>query len=451
MIIADYLAKIFLMFRLFLLLSAGALFGFYLYGSSDTASGYFAVSSIEKSIVFTNKIQNVLPMEAYYLDLNSDGRNDFIIGQLNQINIFKPSGFLFIEQREDGSFYDNTPNYITDLKTFHIRHVVQADFNRDGINDLFVADHGVDVRPFLGGQGQILIGSKTPPYFRNETASRIPAHKLFTFNSIAADFNNDNFIDIFLSNYLTKTGFPTVLINDGKGVFHFDKSLFAHSRLFPKSVEYAINCYMYSVFIDLDGDGVNELVAGACNRKGTKDAIFKIGPDGVGRKVKNALPDYLEEGWGSIYVSTKDMNMDGKLDIVTVTHNLDYDRGTINILYNKGNLNFEKSKFSFAIEFKPEHKFFIPNVILEDLNGDKRPDVLFALRDTSAGKAPPLKHYIHLFLNEGDEQFNNKTELFDNIQESPLSLSVDKDPKTGQNEILFLSFLGELQKIKLSF
>lgn len=417
------------------------MFAFLNYGLKPTIVSY----SIEKSQAFVNANECENPLEAAFLDLNSDGRKDFIVGKINHCDPRIPSGFIFLEQSLDGQFYNNTKNYIVGLKAFHPRNFTQADFNGDGIKDLFIADHGIDLPPFPGAQGQILIGSKTPPFFINETNVRLPLKRDFTFNAPVADVNGDGFSDILLSNHLGHGRYPILLINDGKGFFHENSDIFPHTNRDYK------NCFMYSAFIDLDNDGVDELVAGADSYRGGKDAIFKKNSAGKFEEVVGAIPNYLAKDWSTVSFSFEDLNGDGRKDIIAVNHNKGFTKGNVNLFFNKGNLHFEKASYVFDINYEDSNKFWIPQVLIEDVNDDSRPDIIFFLKSNPEAHLYPLRNIFHLFLNNGGGRFENITSQLTELNSNYMTMGIAKNPKTGHKEIILLSYNGEISRVSLNF
>lgn len=136
----------------------------------------------------------------------------------------------------------------SNISTQHPRDVVVADFNGDGISDVYIADHGFDGLSFPGGQSKLLLG--TTKGFVDATQS-LPQKLEFTHSATAADINGDGHIDLFVGNFAMNP--PYFLINDGSANF-------VVKDLFPKSFDGSR--YTTSLLADLDGDGTFELILG---------------------------------------------------------------------------------------------------------------------------------------------------------------------------------------------
>lgn len=104
----------------------------------------------------------------------------------------------------------------------HPRHFAVADFNGDGIEDLFIADHGDDFFPYPGYQNLLLI-QNTAGQLINETATRLPQQWDFTHNVTAGDIDQDGDIDLFVLGGGGDTPASYLLINDGNGLFEIKR------------------------------------------------------------------------------------------------------------------------------------------------------------------------------------------------------------------------------------
>ncbi|HWJ95595.1 MAG TPA: VCBS repeat-containing protein, partial [Telluria sp.] len=89
------------------------------------------------------------------VDANHDGIVDILVfGAYYPFNGSNPSPqpALLMLGKGDGTYTPAPELLPAAFGTVHPREVVQADFNEDGLADLFIADHGYDAAPFPGAQ-----------------------------------------------------------------------------------------------------------------------------------------------------------------------------------------------------------------------------------------------------------------------------------------------------------
>jgi len=141
------------------------------------------------------------------------------------------------------------------------RKAVVADFNKDGIADVFVACHGYDNFPAPGEKNQL-----------NHGAS-------------AADINNDGYPDIVISN-----GSNIIFyINQQNGTFITDNSRTTNLNL-PYTAYYNIE------LIDVDNDGKIDIVTGGHEHENAITKIIYANSDGThGSRVLN-IPSIQAKG-----------------------------------------------------------------------------------------------------------------------------------------------------------
>ncbi len=186
-------------------------------------------------------------------DLNGDGLDD-IIFSAGSADVFDPVSPLVVLVNDGaGSFIDGTSNLIdgkTDLD-FAPRHLIIADFNGDGRNDVFGDVSGLDVldQPELqvGGLNLLLLSGPDEKLY-NVSTTHLPQVLDFAHGSSAADVDGDGDIDIWvnsggggLNSYL--------MFNDGDGAFSIvagiDESIGTQGRL-PEEL---FNNALWSLFV----------------------------------------------------------------------------------------------------------------------------------------------------------------------------------------------------------
>lgn len=128
------------------------------------------------------------------IDVNNDGWDDIF----QSAGIFKSK--LWINNK--GKFEDKTKEYFSNLlDTLIIQSSISGDFDNDGFSDLFICNFG-------SGVGS---GDKKPPLLlKNMNGKCFTQVYKSIFNEVGfytaaswGDINNDGFIDLYLTNYLS--------------------------------------------------------------------------------------------------------------------------------------------------------------------------------------------------------------------------------------------------------
>ncbi|PQB03454.1 FG-GAP repeat domain-containing protein [Aureitalea marina] len=183
---------------------------------------------------------------------------------------------------------------------------------------------------------------------------------------------------------------------------------------------------VHSSFGDMDGDGDQDVVVAEFG-KWTGALSLHLMEDGEYRKV------VLHNTPGAIKSYIKDMNGDGKLDIVAL-----FAQGSegIDIFYNDGRANFRRER---VLEFSPSMGSSFMNLI--DYNKDGYPDIVFTAGDNADYK-PLMKpwHGVYIFINDGQNNFRQEVFLHLNGAYNAVVEDFDLD---GDTDIAAISFFPD--------
>ena len=143
------------------------------------------------------------------------------------------------------------------------RKAVVADFNKDGIADVFVACHGYDSSPFPGEKSQLVLSTGKGQYTVTDIGD-----VAFTHGASAADVNND--------------GYPDLIVANGNNVYFYINQ---KNGTFIKDTTRILNLtsplpYYNVELIDIDNDGKIDVVVGGHENQGATTKVL-YGNDGV--------------------------------------------------------------------------------------------------------------------------------------------------------------------------
>lgn len=263
-----------------------------------------------------------------YLDANGDGLTDVFMatgefqlqGEVNSILAINDGAGNFTSSTTE--FKDNMP------PATHARKSIVSDFNNDGLQDIFVFDHGFDSYPYPGNNPKLIIQNTVGSF----SWSKLIDQTGFHHGGAAADIDNDGDIDVFVGGFD-----PFFYINDGQA--NFSKS----DDRFDKSLD-KIFC---AELIDVDEDGYVDLLVGAHEQDGDHTSIYW--GNSTGSFTSNLLTIIPSlDNYGTVLdFDAGDFDNDGDRDLVINrtgggTNNF-YSGQRIQLVMNNGNREFSNA------------------------------------------------------------------------------------------------------------
>jgi hypothetical protein len=332
----------------------------------------------------------------YVADLTGDGRDELLVyTSFDYLDQQDPSPFVVFGLRNgelrnitDELFPEGAPEAVIN------RHLLVDDFNGDGINDLFLDNHGTEFGgpPFQGEQNRLFLSDDDGQWF-DKTDTHLPVIRDFSHGSTAGDINGDGRPEIFVLNLGggedDYNGLLYLMAQNEAGEYEVIAD-FENDRggIFPEGVLDIRNAF-FSQFVDLTGNGLMDLYLGPAlplpDDSGTGFAVLlKDDPDGAFELADPAtLPDpRVFEGFNPDValpedILTGDITGNGLTDFVTFDRYGTFEGSFYSVFINKGDGTFtEETEARLPGQSFDPIDTSIPNAQLVDLDGDGHLDFI---------------------------------------------------------------------------
>lgn len=344
--------------------------------------------------------------DIYILDLDNDGFKDVIVGnvgngELEPLRVLRNNGDL--------TFTDVTDTKLGVVNTIIPRRGRVADFNGDGLDDLYIADTGPDISPVLGHQNTLLLGNATG-MMTNASSTNLPIIDDADHGLDSGDINGDGSVDLFAGQQgrpcctFEEQG-PEIFINNGAGQFTLQKNRLPSSQLL--SVADVVQ------LLDVDRDGAPEVFLAVEYPGGTpyfpRSAMVMLKNDGKGNFSFPGSGDMIDNEFyysatkNAIAFASADVNNDGRMDLIASYVIGSYAGTGMWLFINNGDGTFTTIDNAFPSKYFDidGNNLWLDYLRTGDFNHDGWVDVYS--EGSEAGD--------FLFLNNGDNTFTNASDI----------------------------------------
>lgn len=243
--------------------------------------------------------------KALFVDLDHDGDLDLLV--LND-------GFNKVyRNNSDGTFTLSEDSMGISGGESNSIDAAFADFDVDGDTDIIIANKDGN---------HLIFSNNRQGNFADRTGTSGLVNNGNTGSLAVGDYNNDGFMDVFLT--AMHGGTYQLLRNNGDGTFQSDPQSETFNQILGNTNG------MDASFLDFDNDGFLDLLVGGNSSTSGGKGVFLFHNDSTGQfeNVSQMLPDNLSSG---SRIVVEDYDMDGDLDIFITDSD-----GRLKLLQNDG-------------------------------------------------------------------------------------------------------------------
>ncbi len=307
----------------------------------------------------------ILPEAVAVADVNHDGKPDLLVGNLCGNTRECDQGIVGVLLGNGDGTFQAVVTYST--VGYGVLSLTVADVNGDGKPDVIASNLQTSTGP--EGQVAVLLGNGDGTF---QPAVTYDSGGTEAISVAVADVNGDNKLDLVVSNECGSNdecgavdGTVGVLFGNGDGTFQ-PATAYSSGGLYSGSVAVA----------DLNGDGKPDLLVTNgchsfnCSSSGTVAVLL-----GAGQGTFESAALYPTGGTNSGFLAVKDVNGDGKLDVVVNNpcgESLCQDGGIVSVLLGNSNGTLQPPQTYDSGGFEAF------GVAVADLNGDGRADIVVA-------------------------------------------------------------------------
>ncbi|MDY2587657.1 FG-GAP-like repeat-containing protein [Winogradskyella aquimaris] len=226
-----------------------------------------------------------------FFDYNNDGMDDITIATEDAQNL------IILKNISEGFFIPETN--LVPINTFQQRHPAWVDYDNDGDFDLYVTSDTGGNRLYENNGGNLTDVT---------VESGLPMPNILTFGASWGDYNNDGFLDVFLSNRDVNFQIPNYLFkNNGDGTFSNVSEI--------AGIGTESHLSFCSAFFDYNNDGWQDIYV-ANDKTQTQNLLYRNNGNGTFTEVgessytnisidamSTTIGDYNNDGWFDIYVT----------------------------------------------------------------------------------------------------------------------------------------------------
>ncbi len=351
----------------------------------------FAPANSDASSVFyeehTYDSGGQYPFSITLADVNGDSIPDVLIANRCTIIDCSNGSVSVLLGNGDGTFRA-AQTYTSGGQT--ASSVTVSDVNGDGKPDLLVANQCIT--NCSSGGVSVLLGNGDGTF---QPAQAYASGGLYADSIAVGDLNGDGKLDLMVANVCvnpcTGNAVVGVLLGNGDGTFQAAQTYSAGE---PTTSSIAV--------ADVNGDGKLDLLlanqcfgSGNCSTGGGVSVLL-----GNGDGTFQAAQTYSSGGEYTNSIAVGDVNGDGKPDLLVANQcfpNQNCASGSVGVLLGNGDGTFQPAQ---AYSSGGSTAF---SIVLGDVNGDGKPDVLVANRDINSDD--PFTGGVGVLLGNGDGTF----------------------------------------------